>query len=114
MPQGTMSGDVEVGAVGNIWVADTGGNTIGRMSLTGAVRLFAMPTRSRRLSGLAAGADGRMWFTEGGWIGSIGTTVPETMLSAPLVNFGSTPTAPAVHIPTVGTRALKLSALPVS
>src|SRR5260370_16173476 len=113
MPKGTIPGDVAVGPDGNIWFADPGGNTIGRMSLTGAVRLFAMPTRSRRLSGLAAGADGRMWFTEGGWIGSIGTTVPETMLSARVVNFGSTPTDRGVDITNVGDGDLKIGGVAV-
>src|SRR5260370_367877 len=113
MPKGTIPGDVAVGPDGNIWFADPGGNTIGRMSLTGAVRLFAMPTSSRRLSGLAAGAGGRMWFTEGGWIGSIGTTVPETMLSARVVNFGSNPTDRGVDMTNVGDGDLKIGGVAV-
>jgi streptogramin lyase len=113
MPKGTIPGDVAVGPDGNIWFADPGGNTIGRMSLTGAVRLFALPTRSKSPSGLAAGADGRMWFTEGGWIGSIGTTVPEPMLSAHVVNFGSTPTDRGVDITNVGDADLKIGGVAV-
>jgi streptogramin lyase len=113
MPKGTWPSDLAAGPDGNVWFTDTGGNTIGRMSLAGAVRQFALPTRSKRPGGIAAGADGRMWFTEGGWIASIGTTVPEARLSERVVNFGSTPTDRGVDITNVGDGDLKIGAVAV-
>jgi streptogramin lyase len=67
-----------VGPDGNLWFTNSEAGTVGRISLKGAIREFALPRRDARPLGIAAGADGRIWFTEEGLsrIASISVTVP--------------------------------------
>jgi streptogramin lyase len=113
LPKGSRPDGIANGPDGNFWFTDWGTNTIGRMSLSGAVREFALPTRSKRPAGIVAGADGRMWFTEGGWIGSIGTIVPEAKLSTHIAIFGSTPSMRGVDITNVGEGNLKIARIAI-
>ncbi|MGA8097293.1 MAG: hypothetical protein WB810_01405 [Candidatus Cybelea sp.] len=53
------------GSDANLWFTDSGTNKIGRMSATGAVREFPVPTASAGLSGICQGPDGKLWFLEG-------------------------------------------------
>jgi hypothetical protein len=59
------------------------------MSPSGTLRQFSLPRPNSQPTGIAAGPDGRLWFTEGSRIGSIGTTVPEAKLSSRVLNFGA-------------------------
>ena len=45
---------IVIGPDGNIWFADAGGGDIARMSLTGAITQFLLPTRGHGPSFIAA------------------------------------------------------------
>jgi len=49
---------------GNIWFADYGGSSIGRMTTSGVVTKFFTPTTNSFPSFLATGADSNIWFGE--------------------------------------------------
>ncbi|MGA9946433.1 MAG: hypothetical protein WBE79_05095 [Candidatus Cybelea sp.] len=53
------------GSDGDLWFTDSGTNKIGRMSATGAVKEFPVPTANAGLSGICQGPDGKLWFLEG-------------------------------------------------
>jgi streptogramin lyase len=67
-----------------LWFTDEGGN-IGRMTTSGAVTEFTVPTASSELWGITAGPDGNLWFTEinGDKIGRITTSGTITEFSLP-------------------------------
>ena len=58
-PGGT---DLAVGADGNLWTAL--GNTIERITPSGAVTNFTAPTPGAGATSITAGPDGNLWFTE--------------------------------------------------
>jgi len=87
LPTRGAASDLASGPDGNVWFTDPSGNTIGRLSPSGAARLFALPRRNSQPSEITAGHDGRLWFTEGSRVASIGTTVPEVTLSSGVVAF---------------------------
>jgi virginiamycin B lyase len=87
-PAGGRPNGIAVGADGNVWVTDNGGNAIARVSPAGAIRPFGLPRRNAQPHEITAGKDGRMWFTEGGGrIASIGLKVPEATLSSSVLRF---------------------------
>jgi streptogramin lyase len=87
-PAGGRPEGLAVGADGNVWATDNGGNAIARISPTGAIRPFALPRRDSQPYKITSGKDGRMWFTEaGGMIGSIGLKVPEARFSSSVLRF---------------------------
>jgi virginiamycin B lyase len=53
-----------VGPDSNIWFADYGGSSIGRMTTSGVVTKFFTPTTNSFPSFLATGADSNIWFGE--------------------------------------------------
>jgi virginiamycin B lyase len=63
LPGGTRPQGIAAGPDGNVWF--TGDTSVGRITPTGTVTLFAVPTTGG-LGGIAAGPDGNLWFTEGG------------------------------------------------
>jgi streptogramin lyase len=56
--------DIAVGPDGNLWFTDTGSNQIGRISTTGTIVKFAVPTAASGVHGIIAAPDGNLWFTE--------------------------------------------------
>jgi virginiamycin B lyase len=67
---------VTVGPDGNIWVAEGLANKVTRVTPTGTVDRFTIPTASGAPFGLAVGPDSALWFTEllANKIGRITTT----------------------------------------
>jgi virginiamycin B lyase len=60
---------ISAGPDGALWFADLGDNTIGRITVAGQVREFALPPLPSSPcgvcpKGIAAGSDGNLWFTE--------------------------------------------------
>jgi streptogramin lyase len=115
LPQGSLAHGLAAGPDRNIWFTDFGGNTVGRMSTGGAIRQFSLPRRNAQPLAITAGIDGRMWFTEGSWIASIGVTVPEAKLSSRVLTFnrGSAPNTRAVEITNTGEGALKIAGVAI-
>ena len=97
---------ITAGPDGNLWfsesnIGDPGQSTesqIGRISTaTGVVTMFAIPTANAHPSGIAAGPDGNLWFTEGD-VNKIGRISPVTgvITEFDLPNAGSHPADIAV------------------
>jgi virginiamycin B lyase len=66
---------ITAGPDGNLWFTDSN-NAVGRITTSGEVTLFPVPTASGGLYGITAGPDGNLWFAENGVnkIGRITTT----------------------------------------
>lgn len=75
LPSGSAPQYIAKGADGNLWFTDPGLNAIGRITTTGTVTDFTIPTANAGAFGIAAGSDGALWFTEegAGKIGRIST-----------------------------------------
>ena len=74
-----------VGLAGTVlWFVDNLGNKVGRITTSGQITEFDIPTQGVRAVGITVGADGNMWFTEqlGQSIGRI-TPPRETSSSLP-------------------------------
>jgi poly(3-hydroxybutyrate) depolymerase len=56
--------DVAIGSDGSVWFTEFAANKIGRISRTGVITQFAVPTAKSGPYQITAGADGAMWFTE--------------------------------------------------
>ena len=70
-PAGEGANAMASGPDGNMWFTNNANNSIGRITPSGAVTYFAVPTTSASAStggpglfSIAAGPDGNMWFTE--------------------------------------------------
>jgi virginiamycin B lyase len=74
-PINAAAQDITTGPDGNLWFTETGGNAIGRMTLSGVTTEFVLPTATSYPQGLAVGPDGRIWFAEylGPRVGAITT-----------------------------------------
>jgi streptogramin lyase len=68
-----------------LWFTEASGNQIGRITTTGTITEFAIPTANSQPVGITAGPDGALWFTElgGNQIGRITTTGMITEFSIP-------------------------------
>lgn len=82
---------------GALWYTASGlgadGNKIGRISTTGVIQEFTVPTASSDPSGIATGSDGAIWFTESSAAGNkIGRmTTGGSFTEFPLANASSGP-----------------------
>jgi streptogramin lyase len=52
------------GPDGNLWFTEHGGNRIGRITPSGSIREFSLPTPGSAPQGITAGPNGNLWFTE--------------------------------------------------
>ena len=76
LPPGTSSTLLASAADGNIWFTDYSNGKVARMTTSGSVTLFDLPTANAGPTAIAAGADGNLWFIEANanQIGRITTT----------------------------------------
>ncbi len=79
-PEVSAPGGIALGVDGNMWFTDDGPNSngedlIGRVSPTGHVTEFPIPTMNSGPGAIALGADGNMWFTEVR-VGKVGRITP--------------------------------------
>jgi virginiamycin B lyase len=59
------SGDITPAPDGNLWTVAQGDlNAIVRVSYSGAMTTFGLPTAGAGPSGICTGPDGNIWFTE--------------------------------------------------
>jgi hypothetical protein len=54
---------ITAGSDGNLWFTEAPGNSIGRVTTSGAITEFPLPATTRVFD-IAAGPDGNLWFTE--------------------------------------------------
>ena len=75
LTSGSVPEGIVTGPDGALWFTESGGNKIGRITTSGSISEFPVPTASSYLYGIAAGPDGALWFTEygGNKIGRITT-----------------------------------------
>jgi virginiamycin B lyase len=52
------------GPDGNLWFTEIGASKIGRITTSGSISEFVIPTASSGPFGITAGPDGNHWFTE--------------------------------------------------
>jgi streptogramin lyase len=52
------------GPDGNVWFTESGSNHIGKITPSGIVTVFSVPTASSNPHGIVLGSDGNLWFTE--------------------------------------------------
>jgi len=87
------------GPDGALWFTESGpldgaavphGSTVGRITTTGVITEFTTPTATSGVSGITAGPDGTLWFTEyvANQIGRISTTGVITEFSVPTASSG--------------------------
>jgi hypothetical protein len=83
-------GGIAVGPDGALWFAEGSGNKIGRITVSGAITEFPVPTAMSGPVGIAAGSDGALWFTEGSGnkIGRITTLGTVTEYPLPTASSG--------------------------
>jgi virginiamycin B lyase len=65
VPVGSRPQWLTLGRDGALWFTDSGSNAIGRMTATGEVREFSVPTPNAGLTEVCQGPDGKLWFIEG-------------------------------------------------
>ena len=74
VPNGGDLHGIAAGPDGNMWFTNSSGNSIGRITPSGTVTEYRLPTAYSSPENIAAGPDGNMWFTEGNRIGRITPT----------------------------------------
>jgi virginiamycin B lyase len=77
LPTGSSPFGLVFGPAGAVWYTDPNSNSIGRLTLDGAVVRFPIPTQGSNPLGIAVGGDGNLWFTEN-VTGGIGRVNPTT------------------------------------
>ena len=85
IPAGSSPWGIAFGSDGALWFVENKTNRIGRMTTSGALTEFPIPTADSDSLFIAAGADGNLWFTEwaAGKIGRITTAGVITEFSVP-------------------------------
>jgi virginiamycin B lyase len=89
LPTGTDATVITKGPDGALWFTLSGANEIGRMTTTGSMTEYSVPTTNGFPEAIAAGPDNALWFTElcAGKIGRVTTNGTFTEYPVPL--FGS-------------------------
>ncbi|MEO8191068.1 MAG: hypothetical protein ABI682_12065 [Acidobacteriota bacterium] len=91
--QYSISGDgvgIAAGPDGNVWFTERNASKIGRITPSGVVTEFSIPTAGSEPTSITRGPDGNLWFTENaGKIGRI--TTAGAVTEYPLSNTSSTP-----------------------
>ena len=64
LPINAAPTEITSGPDGNLWFTDGGANKIGRMTRTGVITEFSIPTPNAGPFGITSGPDGNLWFTE--------------------------------------------------
>jgi streptogramin lyase len=64
LPAGSVPRGITTGPDGALWFTERGSNMIGRISASGQVREFPVPTAGSEPFEIATGPDGNLWFTE--------------------------------------------------
>jgi virginiamycin B lyase len=79
------------GPDGNMWFTDTSGNHVSKITSTGTITPYSIPTTSAVATHIVLGADGALWFTErdGNKVGRV--TVSGTVTDYPLQTSNAGP-----------------------
>ena len=87
------SAGITSGPDGNLWFTEPGSNSIGRISLSGVIEHFDVPTPASLPLDITVGGDGNLWFTESdaSQIGRLFLTAPPTPTNPPTAQPTATP-----------------------
>ena len=95
---GSQPFHITTGPDGNLWFTEQTGNNIGKITPTGTVTEYPVPTYNSQPGSITAGPDGNLWFTEfsGNHIGKITTSgaVTEYAAELPGTEYGGITTGP--------------------
>jgi hypothetical protein len=82
---------ITAGPDGALWFTMFAANSIGRITTTGAITQYPIPTANSQSSGIATGPDGSIWFTEhaAGKIGQI--VIDKADTTPPVITASATP-----------------------
>ncbi|HET7814024.1 MAG TPA: hypothetical protein VFL13_06595 [Candidatus Baltobacteraceae bacterium] len=64
LPAGSNVKQMVAGPDGNLWFTNYDMNTIGRLTPSGTVTQYTLPTPGSQPNGITVGGDGALWFTE--------------------------------------------------
>ncbi len=93
LPSNGHPRQITTGPDGALWFTDAGNNAIGRITTSGTITEFPVPTSNSLLEGITTGPDGNLWFTEGNG-NQIGRITPAGQVTEfPLPNPNSEPEA---------------------
>lgn len=89
-PNGSFPAGIVTGSDHNLWVTEPGTNKIARMTPTGTITQFTVPTAGAQAAWITYGTDGALWFTEthGNKIGRITTGGSFHEFAIPTANSG--------------------------
>jgi virginiamycin B lyase len=73
-PFGTNNWDLVGGPDGNVWFTNRNANSVGKITPTGAVTSFALPSSATSPAHITVGADGNLWITTSGGPGLVRMT----------------------------------------
>jgi streptogramin lyase len=91
LANGSEPAGIAAGPDGALWFVLPGSNSIGRITTSGALSTFPVPTGSSGLTGISAGPDGNLWFTELD-ANQIGRITPAGLITEfPIPTAGSQP-----------------------
>ncbi len=65
-PAASATSGIAAAGDGSLWFTEFNGNTIGRITPTGEITHYPVPTGGGKPDGIAAGPDGNLWFAEYG------------------------------------------------
>src|SRR5260370_3609112 len=80
IPSSSDANSITSGSDGALWFTENGSNQIGRITTSGAITEYPIPTANSRPLAITTGPDGALWFTEhnGNQIGIITTSGTST------------------------------------
>ncbi len=85
--------DITSGPDGNLWFVEFNGDKIGKITPSGTVTEYTIPTSNTSPEGITSGPDGNLWFTEQYGASQIGKITPSgTFTEYPTPSGGSAPT----------------------
>jgi virginiamycin B lyase len=92
-------GDITAGADGHMWFVELAGtmdgrkpdgNRVGRITMSGVVTEFPIPSQTGSPINIAVGPDRNIWFTKGGIVGRVTPDGVITEFPLPATNVGAT------------------------
>ena len=76
LPAGSSPEGITAGPEGNLWFTEWGTNKIGRITPSGQITEFALPSASTHPTSITAAPEGDLWFTEASGKDKIGRITP--------------------------------------
>jgi hypothetical protein len=91
LPNGSAPWGIVTGSDHNLWIAEPGINKIARMTPSGGITQFTVPTPGAKAAWITYGTDGGLWFTEthANKIGRITTAGSFREFAIPTANSGA-------------------------